>query len=161
MMALRDLHLAEHPFLKDLTAQQIQDVAGCAVDARFEAGTFIFHAGESATRFYIITHGAVALEIFVPGRGAMTIVTLHAGEALGWSWLFPPYHWHFDARALEPTTAIAFDAPCLRALCDADHDLGFRLMTRIAHTIGERLQATRLQLLDVYGVHPGPEDYQL
>jgi CRP-like cAMP-binding protein len=72
---------------------------------------------------------------------------------LGWSWLFPPYRWHFDARALELTRAIALDGKCLREKCEEDHDLGYELVKRVAQIIMERLQATRLQLLDVYGVH--------
>ena len=49
-------------------------------------------------------------------------------------------------------SAIAFDGACLRGKCEADHDLGYELMRRIAQVIIERLQATRLRLLDVYGV---------
>ena len=71
---------------------------------------------------------------------------------LGWSWLFPPYQWHFDARALELTRTTALDGQCLRIKCEEDHELGYRLGQRFAHVMMQRLQATRLQLLDVYGV---------
>ena len=94
------------------------------------------------TRFYAIRHGSVALEIHVPAREAVIIETLHEGDLLGWSWLFPPYRWSFDARAVEPVRAIAFDGACLRGKCEADHDLGYELMRRIAQVIIERLQAT-------------------
>jgi CRP/FNR family transcriptional regulator, cyclic AMP receptor protein len=63
-----------------------------------------------------------------------------------------PYQWHFGARALELTRAIAFDGACLRLKAEADHDLGYELLKRFSQTIIERLQATRLQLLDVYGI---------
>ena len=79
------------------------------------------------------------------------IETLHDGDVVGWSWLFPPHRWHFDGRATAPTSLIAFDGACLRGKCDADHELGYQLMRRFAASIVERLQATRLQLLDVYG----------
>ena len=72
---------------------------------------------------------------------------------LGWSWIIPPYHWHYDARAIEPTSAIALDAKCLRIKCEEDHDLGYELLKRFTNVITQRLEATRLQLLDVYGVH--------
>ena len=52
---------------------------------------------------------------------------------------------------MKDTSAIAFDALCLRAKCDADHELGYQLMRRMAALAVSRLQATRLQLLDVYG----------
>jgi len=144
--------LAEHPFFKGLDPRYLELLAGCASNVRFNAGEFIFHEGEEANRFYLIRHGKVALEIFVPERGPVTIQTIDAGDVLGWSWLFPPYRWHFDARAIELTRAIAFDGQCLRSKCDEDHDLGYELMQRFARIITERLQATRLQLLDVYGV---------
>lgn len=143
--------LAKQPFLKDLDRGHLQQVAGCAFDVRFDAGQFIFREGEAANQFYIITRGKVALEVFVPGRGPITIETLGEGEVLGWSWLFPPHRWHFDGRALDLTRAIAFDAKCLRGKCEADHDLGYELVKRFANVIMERLQATRLRLLDVYG----------
>ncbi len=145
--------LAEHPFFAGLDARHIQLIVGCATNVRFDAGQFIFREGEEANEFYVIRHGKVALEIFVPGRGPVTIQTLGEGEILGWSWLIPPYHWHFNARAIELTRAIALDGKCLRAKCEDDHDLGYELLKRFAHIVEQRLQATRLQLLDVYGVH--------
>ena len=79
------------------------------------------------------------------------IETIEAGEVVGWSWLFPPYRWHFDARALTPIRATAFDGACLRGKCDDDPALGYDLMSRFAQVMIERLQWTRLRLLDVYG----------
>jgi CRP-like cAMP-binding protein len=145
--------LAEHPFFKDLDRRYLELIVGCASNVRFDAGDFIFREGEEADRFYIIRHGKVALEVFAPGRGSITVQTIGEGDVLGWSWLFPPYRWHFDARALELTRAIALDGKCLREKCEEDHDLGYELVKRVAQIIMERLQATRLQLLDVYGVH--------
>ena len=78
--------------------------------------------------FYAIRHGSVALELHVPARDAVTIDTLHDGDLLGWSWLFPPYRWEFDGRAREDTALISFDGACLRGKCDADHELGYELM---------------------------------
>ncbi len=83
------------------------------------------------------------------------ISTLGEGAVVGWSWLFPPHRWSFDARALEQVRAVAFDGGCLRGKCDADHELGYELMRRFAAVMLERLQATRLQLLDVYGGSAG------
>jgi hypothetical protein len=93
----------------------------------------------------------VQLEIFAPGRGAVTIQTVDEGDVVGWSWLFPPFRWHFDARALDSVRAVAFDGACLRDKCDDDHSLGYELLRRFSPVMLARLQATRLQLLDVYG----------
>lgn len=145
--------LAQHPFLKDLEPHHIKLIVGCASNVRFDAGEFIFREGEEAEQFYIIRAGKVALEIFSPDRGPIIIDTLGEGEILGWSWLIPPYHWRFDAQATELTRAIALDGKCLRTKCEEDHNLGYELLKTFAHLVAQRLDATRLQLLDLYGVH--------
>lgn len=143
--------LAEHPFFAGLAPEHIRLIAGCASNVRFDAGEHICREGTKADRFYLVRFGRVALETFAPGRGNLTIQTLGEGEVLGWAWLFPPYHWHYDARALDLTRALAFDGACLRGKCDEDPRLGYDLMKRFAQVIVERLRSTRLQLLDVYG----------
>ncbi|MBU6390736.1 MAG: cyclic nucleotide-binding domain-containing protein [Planctomycetes bacterium] len=147
-------YLAEHPFLKGLEPNHLKILAGCASNVQFDVGQFILREGEEANNFYIIRHGKVAIELFAAERGAITIQTIGAGEILGWSWLIPPYQWRFDARAIEITRAIALDGKCLRTKCEQDHNLGYELLKRFAHVIALRLEATRLQLSDVYGVHP-------
>jgi CRP-like cAMP-binding protein len=99
----------------------------------------------------VIRHGSVAIELYSPPRGGVTIETLAPGEVLGWSWLLPPYRWHFDARALSQVRVTAFDGACLRRKCEEDPALGYELMQRFAQVMLERLQWTRLRLLDVYG----------
>ncbi len=145
--------LAEHPFFKGLESSYLQLVIGCASNVRFDAGEFIFREGGEANEFYLIRKGKVALEIFTHERGSITIQTFGEGEILGFSWLIPPYHWHFDALALEPTLAIALDGKCLRTKCEEDHNLGYEFLKRFAYVIGQRLQAKRVQLLDLYGTH--------
>jgi CRP-like cAMP-binding protein len=143
--------LLEVPVFAGLTSDQLEFVAGCASNARFKDGEMLFREGDKADIFYVIRHGSVALEIFAPPSGAVTIETVEAGEVVGWSWLFPPYRRYFDARAVGLVRATAFDGTCLRDKCDADPALGYQLMSRFAQVLIERLQATRLRLLDVYG----------
>ena len=143
--------LAEHPFFKDLSEPYLRLVTGCASNVRFEPEKFIFREGEEANQFYLIRQGRVALQIFAPDRGQITVETLEEGDVLGWSWLIPPYNWHFDARVLELTRAIALDGKCLRRKCEEDHNLGYELLKRFAHIIEQRLSSTRLQVLDMYG----------
>jgi len=143
--------LSEHPFLKGLAPPHIDFIAGCASNVRFNKGDYIFREEEEADRFYLIRHGLVALDMFVPQRGPVTIDTIQEGEVLGWSWLFPPYRWHFDARALQLTRAVAFDGKCLREKCEKDVHLGYDFVTRFSLVMMQRLQSARLQLLDLYG----------
>ena len=143
--------LAEHAFFRDLPQDDLQLIAGCGSNVRFPGGARLFHEGDPADRFFLIRHGKVALEIGSPERGRVVIQTLGAGDLLGWSWLVPPYRMSCDARAVELTRATAFDGACIRRKCEADPRLGYELLKRFAQVIGQRLRATRLQLLDVYG----------
>ncbi len=145
--------LSEHAFFKELPPDYLKIVVGCASNVKFDEGEFLFREGGDADKFYLIRHGRIALKIFTPHKGPVTLQTIGPGEVVGWSWLIPPYRWHFDASAMELTRAIALDGKCLRGKCDDDHSLGYELMKRFAHIMEERLQATRLQLLDLYGVH--------
>lgn len=146
--------IANHPFLARLNSHYYHYFADCAELKRYQPGQEIFHEGNEAGHFYLIQSGQVVLETFVPGCGRVTIQTLDAGEALGWSWLFPPHEWHFTAIASGPATLIAFDAASLRDKTEENRDFGNELVTRVARTLVERLHATRLQLIDLYGIRP-------
>lgn len=143
--------LADVPFLEGLDPGRLTLLVGCAGNVHFAAGDGLFREGDPADTFYIVRQGSVALETFVPTRGSVLIETIEAGEVIGWSWLFAPYRWHFDARALTDVRATGFDGACLRQKCEDDPALGYDLMGRFAQVLIERLQWTRLRLLDVYG----------
>jgi len=84
------------------------------------------------------------------GRGRLTVETVHPGHLVGASWMLPPYRWLFDARAVDDVRAIGVDASCLRNKCDADPRLGYQVMQRFLPVLAERLESTRLRLLDLY-----------
>ena len=140
----------EHPFFSGLKESFSELISGCAKNVRFEAGQYLFHEGETADQFYILRSGRVALQVSAPSR-VLTIQTVGENEIVGASWLVSPYRWGFDAKALELTRAISLDAACLRGKCEEDHDLGYEMMKRFMPILIQRLQATRLQILDVYG----------
>jgi len=150
-MRLLEEIVSESPVFDGLTADRLELIAGCAHNAGFAAGERLFREGEPADTFYLVRKGRVALSTHAPARGSVVIETLDPGEVVGWSWLFPPHVWQFDARAVEDVRAVAFDGACLRGKCEADHSLGYELMQRFASVMIDRLQHTRLRLLDVYG----------
>ena len=139
--------VAAHPFLAEMSKHHVDLLARYAKPVRFKPGEMIFRTGESADGFYLIEAGAIAVEGSVMEHGSITTDTVHAGEPLGWSWLFPPYIWHFDARATEPTTAIFFDGKILRQHYDEDLTLGHDLFKRISQVMVHRLQAARRKLV--------------
>jgi CRP/FNR family transcriptional regulator, cyclic AMP receptor protein len=142
--------LAATRMFRNLTPEQIKDVADLGEEVEFADGRAVMVEGDPADSFFLIRDGFVALEIQAPA-GTITIETLHNGDPVGWSWLFEPYLTHFDARSRGVTRAIKFDAAALRRRCAEDAQLGYELMLSFTSVIVERLHATRLQLLDVYG----------
>lgn len=151
--ALTDL-IKSHPFLAGLDPEFYEFFHDCATVRRFASQQQIFHEGGEADHFYLILSGEIALETFVPGCGTVTIQRLGPKEALGWSWLFPPHEWHFTATTLAPTEVISFNAEALRAKAAENRDFRDELLTRVVKTLLERLQSTRMQLIDLYGIRP-------
>jgi CRP/FNR family cyclic AMP-dependent transcriptional regulator len=143
--------LRDHPFLQGLEPEYLALLAGCATNVRFREGSFLFREGEPADQCFLIREGKIALEIAAPGHGSIIVETVGTGEVAGFSWLLEPHLWQFDGRAVDPVRAIALDGVCLRGKCAEDPRLGFELMQLFARLAVQRLQATRLRLLDVYG----------
>jgi CRP/FNR family transcriptional regulator, cyclic AMP receptor protein len=150
VQTIEDL-LAQARVFAGLAHEELELIAGCGRNGRADSGAFLFRESEPAQLFYLIRSGMVALEVHAPGRGQRRIETLGEHDVVGWSWLFPPYRWRLDARVLEPTALVVFDGACLRGKAETDHELGYQLMSRFAAVMVDRLQATRFQLLDVYG----------
>ena len=150
MISTLETVVREQPFFQGMEDRHIQLIAGCSMNVRFDAGHVVFRAGEPADHFYLIREGLVAVQFAIPHKGPITVQTIGEGEVLGWSWLFPPHHWHFDARIQQPTHALAFDGKCLRIKCEEDHDLGYAICKRFVQIVTERLQAALLQLTDMY-----------
>ena len=144
--------IAEHPFFCDLESYYTSLLVGCAANVRFQPGTYIFKEGEEANEFYLIRSGRVSVEVAAPQHKPIVVETLAEGDVLGWSWLLPPYLWKFNAHAVQDTRALSLDGKCLRKKCEQNHDLGYELLKRFAKIMERRLEATRMQLLDVYSV---------
>jgi CRP/FNR family cyclic AMP-dependent transcriptional regulator len=143
--------LTVQPFLQGLDSRHLKIVGECASKVTFEAGRLLFREQDEATNFYLINHGQVAVEIYRHRRGPVTILTLGEGEALGWLWFEKPYHWHYDARAIFLTRALALDVKSLMQRCEQDHELGYELMKRYAHMLAVQFRVTTMQLIDMYG----------
>jgi CRP-like cAMP-binding protein len=143
--------IAGHPFLRDLKPAHVRLLADSAIRVRFEKDELIFREGDPANRFYLIEQGHVSLESHRRDEAPVVVQIIGPGEVLGWSWLFPPYYWQFDTRALEPTTAIFFYGTRLREQCEQDHAFGYEMMKRMTQVVIHRLQAARKQLLSKHG----------
>jgi CRP/FNR family transcriptional regulator, cyclic AMP receptor protein len=135
-----------HPFLRGLSPAHLDALAECAMRIHFAPGEMIFREGDPANRFYLLIKGKVVLET-EENEKRIAVQTIGGGDILGWSWLFPPYYTHFDARALEPTEAMFFYGTRLREMCEGDPSLGYAMLTRITRVVIERLAAAQKKLV--------------
>jgi CRP-like cAMP-binding protein len=145
--------LPEHPLFNGLGIKFRQILAECAIRADFEAGDKVAEAGEPANCFYLVIQGSIALESAGVGSPAR-VQTVGAGDVLGWSWLFPPYFWHFDAVATGPTRTLFFYGSRLRQQCDRDHDFGYELIKNMAQILIGHLQADRDRWIEAAHISP-------
>jgi CRP/FNR family transcriptional regulator, cyclic AMP receptor protein len=143
--------LKQHSFFNELPQEHIDFLVGCTTHIVFKAGEVILRENESADKFYLIRSGKVAIYIEKPAE--ITIETLADNDILGFSWLIPPYHYRFSAKAVEVTRALALDGKCLREKCEKNPDLGYLLLKKLVNILTERLEATRIRLLDVYNIN--------
>lgn len=151
-MDLNTTLLAKQPFFERLSERQLETLLEDAMPATFQTDDVIFKEGDPANRFYLLLSGEVILESrsaeYEDEHKPVLIETIGEGDVLGWSWMFPPYHWHFDARAASSVKAIFFYGTRLRERCEKDHALGFELVKMAAEVATRRLEATRRRLLE-------------
>ncbi len=142
--------LRRHPFTRSFPETHLQRLAEIAYVRRWNPGDYLLREGRPVEAFYLILSGRVAVEVYQPDRGVIPLQTLGRGDAVGWSWMLPPYRATFDIRVLEPTETICFPAPELRQRMEEDPTLAVSLLSKLLSMVASRIQATRLQLLDMY-----------
>lgn len=139
-----------HPFLAGMTPTQLALLTDCAIPTHFKEGQTILREKEMANRFYLLETGRIVVEARAAGRQPILIEKLSAGDLLGWSWMFPPYVWHFSARAIEPTNTLFFYGSILREYCERDHSLGFELFKRMSAVMVHRLHLAQQKILALH-----------
>lgn len=148
--------LSQHRFFKNMESDQLEALSKEAQTKSYQKGRYLAHEGEVADAFFILLEGKVEV-LIEGGQGKRSLQTIGPGEIFGWSWIFPPYRWNFDARATEPVKVLTLAGKALRERCEKDPHMGYQLMKRFAGIMVSRLRATRLQILDVYN-HPNPKE---
>ncbi|HEY6867611.1 MAG TPA: cyclic nucleotide-binding domain-containing protein [Candidatus Eisenbacteria bacterium] len=146
--------VAKVALFQGMKRDHIALLSGCAADVRYEAGAYPSRAGTHSDRFWVVREGRLALELWAPGRGSITVATMTPGDVVGFSWLVPPYQTQFDVHAVAPTRALLFDGRALRERCERDPELGYHLMSRFSGLMVDRILVLTMQLLDIYGDHP-------
>ena len=143
--------IATHPFFHGMPREFVHAISTEATERTYVADDMIAREGAEADVFYLVLDGKVALELEAADRPPITVQTVGPGEVVGWSWLIPPHRWRFNVRALKPTRLLSIDGGVIRRTVHAHPDWGFEFLIRFLPVLSERLENTRVQLLDIYG----------
>ena len=140
-----------HPFFVGIDPTLVHAMVSKAEERTYEVGDMLAHEGTPADQFFLVFEGKVALEVGAADHAGITVETIGRGEILGWSWLVSPHRWRFDARALKPTTVVAINASAARYALAAYPAFAYQFLMKLIPVIAERLENTRVQLLDIHG----------
>lgn len=144
--------LIKYPPFKNLNSDHLMFLFDCAQTVTLQEGDTLFRSGEEARKIYIVQEGKMAIEISSGEERVVTLQTLGKGEMIGWSWLIPPHYWRFDTKAIAPTELISLEGLRVRTKCKDDHEFGYTFMVGVAEILAQRLESTRIQLVDMYGL---------
>jgi CRP-like cAMP-binding protein len=140
-----------HPFFVDIDPTLVHAMVSKAEERSYDVGEMLVREGKAAEEFFLVLEGKIALEIGGGDRPGLTVETIEKGEILGWSWLVAPYRWRFDARAAKPTKVIALNAAAARYALAAYPAFGYHFLMKFLPVVADRLENTRVQLLDIHG----------
>lgn len=141
-------YIAEHEFFAGLAQSSVGFLADCANKRKVKEDEVLFSYGAKADRFYIVLSGRVTVEVSAIQGPPLELRNLGPDEILGWSWLIPPYKWHFQARAEESTEVLEFDGEAILARCESDPAFGYDLFKRFSGLMSERLAAAREKMMN-------------
>ena len=143
--------LTETPLGRGLSPDDLAQVAAIAELTQVWPPAVLFQEGARHEFLYLVVQGLIGLEMCLPRRGCTRILTVGAGEFVGWSALLGEGRMTTRATVVEPATLVTLSGPRLKTLCESDHDIGYAVMQQVAIGLSYRLLATRLQMLDVFG----------
>lgn len=140
----------------DMTSSQLEEIAALCSEVTPKDGEIIFEENSSSDELYVIAGGAI--EILVspaliqsaasgPSSGPLVIATVRRGQTFGEVALVDQGLRSASARcAAKKTRLLVVPRDQLINLCDADADLGYRLMRNIAADLAFKIRGTDLAI---------------
>lgn len=125
-----------------LSQEGLQRLLSIGSSQTLKAGENLFLLGDNASDFYVLVKGQVDLCFPIRLRGVVKDVTVEsvgAGQALGWSALVKPHRFTLSARATEPSQVLGFARRDLLKLFEVEPAIGYAFLTKVAEVIGIRL----------------------
>lgn len=144
-----DITLRRQPLMREFTPSQFDQLMRIAERVEFEPNEVVHREGDESDRLFVVIRGHVAIEL-AGQHEVLRVETVGPGGEFGWSSMLQGAGRYFQSRALDGVQALAFEASDLRQMCEEDPKFGFALMSRLLAVVAERLQATRLQIVDMH-----------
>ena len=140
--------LATFGLFAGIDPEHLRFLASRAKRCQFAAEQVLHRQGDPASTFYLICKGRISIEIPAIQGPMLYLQDLGAGDALGWSWLIPPYRWKFLIRATAPVEVLEFDGKAVLAHCETDTKFGYEMLKRMSALMSERLAQARQRMID-------------
>jgi CRP/FNR family transcriptional regulator, cyclic AMP receptor protein len=138
--------LRRYPYFGGINDESLKQVAMLADEVTVPAGKQMFNEGDPAQYLYLILRGEVNIQYLLGTGELRTVDTLVDGDLLVWSAMVEPYKTTAVGTTTKETQLVRIAAPRLRALCDKDPLLGYRLTIEVAKLLSHRLESARIQL---------------
>ncbi len=141
-------------FLKGVSKDHLEALAHIVRLEEYDEGDVLFEEGEPVDDVYLIIEGQIALEMNSSGISPQHMLTLGAGESLGWSALLNRSHRMATAKAIVPTRIFRMDGHQLIALCEEHPRFGYQIMRVTAAALANRVRILQQKFFDVYRLQP-------
>jgi CRP/FNR family cyclic AMP-dependent transcriptional regulator len=143
-------------YLKDSMLEKLIPIVERAhVDER----QYVFRQGDSAEKFYMLSHGKVLLEQRISEKMTVSIESVRPGYSFGWSGMMTggiePYsRYTSDAISTESSELFILKGEDLNNLLDQDHHMGYLIGQRLTRVIARRLRHRTEQFVRIIKQHP-------
>ncbi len=137
-----DAGLRQGELFEGLSEDVLRRLLATGKSRTLQAGEYLFRLGDEASDFCVLINGKVDLCFPMRLRSAVKDVTVEsvgAGQALGWSALVKPYRFTLSARATEPSEVAGFPRRALLELFGAEPSIGYAFFTKVSEIVGVRL----------------------
>ncbi|MFN4149363.1 MAG: Crp/Fnr family transcriptional regulator [Candidatus Sericytochromatia bacterium] len=139
------------PLFSELIEEDFDKLEKHSIIVEFEQDEFLFCCRDDADHFYFILEGQITLQMFSQQKGAIALEEIEARHILGWSWMFAPFKWRFDAFASKKSKLVVFNAKKFREEMEKDYAFGYRMQRIFMKIMLDRMLITRQRLLQECG----------
>jgi CRP/FNR family transcriptional regulator, cyclic AMP receptor protein len=139
--------LEAYEVFRGLTRPQLEALAQVGETKEVAAGERIFTQRDPADGLFVVRTGLVNILLDAGVAGEVSVSTIGAGNAFGWSGVLDPHTYTATARAIERTNLSIFPAAPLRRLMEKDKDFAVAVLMAVGRMTASRLQDTRYQLI--------------